>query len=176
MLLARPCAQCFPGPPVQCAYGEPHNVHTDLAIEQGAEDCVSRQGRAGHGDDLLHAAPHQVIQLECTVRKVANQLRERSHVPPWCIRISPLNRARKVESTGSGEHAGGTSSSTQRLIRSLMGADCLALASAVAVHTARAFTMYGCASTTMRASWTGVSTCTHLFNCYEVVQITIRGE
>ena len=110
------------------------------------------------------------------IRRIANQLRVQSHVPPWCIRISPLNRARKVESTGRGEHAGGTSSSTQRFMRSLMGADCLALASAVAVHTARAFTMYGCASTTIRASWTGVSTCIHLCNCYELVQITISGE
>lgn len=57
------------------------------------------------------------------------------------MRISPLNSARKVESGGSGQQAGGDSSSRQRRISSLMGADCLALASAVAVHTARAFTM-----------------------------------
>ena len=50
-------------------------------------------------------------------------------------------------------------SSRQCRMSSLMGAQTFALASAVAVHTASALTMYGCASTTMRASWIGVSTC-----------------
>ena len=64
-------------------------------------------------------------------------------------------------------------SSRQRRMSSLMGAETFALASAVAVHTASALTMYGCASTTMRASWIGVSTCS--VSKFREAQLTLCG-